>query len=134
MPEAEGTERLDELLGQFVDSDYAPAGAEISDGDGGHHGHGGGHGHHGGGSEPSVREIEYRGHMIRVVTHYEVTIDGKPWERPLQVMPDGNVLSHDLPQYVVPSALDLVRAVIDQSYEAPAEVRAAIEAAQAEER
>jgi hypothetical protein len=130
----EGSDRLDELLGRFVESEYAPDGAEIDDGEHGGHGHHGGDGsHHGHGSEPSVREIEYRGHGIRVVTRYEVTIDGEPWERPLEVLPDGNVVSHDLPQYVVPSALDLVRAVVDQSYEAPEEVRAAVEAAKREE-
>jgi hypothetical protein len=134
----EGSDRLDELLGRFVDSDYAPEGAEVEGEHGGHGGHGAHHGdghgaHNGRGAEPSVREIEYRGHSIRVVTRYEVTIDGEPWERPLEVMPDGNVVSHDLPQYVVPSALDLIRAVVDQSYEAPEEIRSVVEAAKREE-
>jgi hypothetical protein len=126
---AEGSDRLDALLERFVGSGYAPEGAEIEQGD--HGGHGSHHGH---GGEPSVREIDYRGHRIRVVTRYEVTIDGEPWERPLEVMPDGNVVSHDLPQYVVPSALDLIRAVVDQSYEAPEEIRAVVRAAKREER
>ena len=51
----------------------------------------------------------------------------------MQVHPDGNVTSHDLPQYVLPSAVDLVPAVIDQGYEAPEEIRAAVRAAQQEE-
>jgi hypothetical protein len=62
-----------------------------------------------------------------------VTIDDEAWTRPMQVHPDGNVTSHDLPQYVLPSAVDLVPAVIDQGYEAPEEIRAAVRAAQQEE-
>ncbi len=50
----------------------------------------------------------------------------------MQVLADGSVTSHDLPQYVLPSAVDFVRAVIDHSYEAPEEVRAVVQAAQLE--
>lgn len=125
-PNSENPNRLEELLGQFVESGYTPDGAELDDTHGGHHGHG-----HG--SEPSVREFEYRGHTVRIVTHYEVTIDGEPWTRPIQVRPDGTVISHDLPQYVVPSATDMLQAVIDQSYEAPEEIRSMVDATRAEE-
>lgn len=124
---SENSDRLEELIEQFTESGYAAAGAEVDDGDGGHH-HGHGHG-----PEPSVREFEYRGHTVRIVTHYEVSVDGEPWTRPMQVRPDGTVISHDLPQYVVPSATDLVRAVIDQGYEAPEEIRSMVEATKAEE-
>jgi hypothetical protein len=48
------------------------------------------------------------------------------------VLDDGNVVYHGLPQYLVPSAVDMVRAVIDSSYEAPEEIRAGVRAAQAE--
>jgi hypothetical protein len=125
-PRSDGPDRLDELLDRFVEGGYSPEGAEIHDDTGGHEGHG-----HG--AEPSVREFEHRGHRVRIVTHYEVTIDGEAWTRPMQVHADGSVTSHDLPQYVLPSAVDLVRAVIDQGYEAPAEIRAAVRAAQREE-
>jgi hypothetical protein len=124
MEGAKAPDRLDELLGRFVDGGYSAEGATvegIDPGDAGHHGHGG----HG---EPSVREVQYRGHEIRIATHYEVTIDGEAWTGPIQVMLDGSVVSHHLPQYVVPSALDLVRAVIDQSYEAPEEIQAVFKA------
>jgi hypothetical protein len=116
---------LDELLKTFVESEYTPDGADIEGDDG--HGHG--HGHEAG---PSVREFEYRGHNVRIVTHYEVTIDGEAWTGPIHVLPDGNVVSHTLPQYLVPSAVDLISAVIDETYEAPEEVRAAIDAARAD--
>jgi hypothetical protein len=43
---------------------------------------------------------------------------------------DGTVTYHGLPQYVVPSAVDLVRGVIDTSYEAPPDVLDAIHATQ----
>jgi hypothetical protein len=115
-------DRLDELLEEFVANDYAPDGAEIP-GHGEGHDHGEGHAHGGG---PSVREFEYRGHAVSITTHYEVEIDGRPWTRPMQVLHDGSVVTHDLPQYRVPSAVDLLRAVIDQTYEAPEEVRAAV--------
>jgi hypothetical protein len=123
---------LDELIGAFVESEYTPDGAEIEGEQG--HGHGE-HGEHGHGHEagPSVREFEYRGHSVRIVTHYEVTIDGEAWTGPIHVLPDGNVVSHTLPQYLVPSAVDLISAVIDETYEAPEEVRAAIDAAREDE-
>jgi hypothetical protein len=125
-PRPAGPDLLDELRDRFVEGDYAPDGAEIED----HHAGGEedhDHGHHGGAE--SVREFEHRGHQVRIVTHYEVTIDGEPWTRPVHVLPDGSVISHSLPQYVVPSAVDLVRAVIDQTYEAPEEIRAILAAA-----
>jgi hypothetical protein len=118
-------DRLDELLEEFVANDYAPDGADIEDGGGEHAGHG--HEHvHGHGAEGSVREFDYRGHTVRIVTRYEVTIDGEEWVRPMQVLLDGSVVTHDLPQYRVPSAVDLIEAVIDQTYEAPEDVRAAV--------
>lgn len=124
-------DHLDELRDRFVARSYAPYGIELGDHDGdGHDAHDHGHPHEAG---PSVREFEYRGHSVRIVTTYEVTIDGEPWTGPMQVLPDGNVVSHYLPQYLVPSAVDLVCAVIDQTYEAPEEVRAALDAARGEE-
>lgn len=128
-------DHLDELAERFAAGGYAPDGVDFDhaggDAHGGHGGHGDGHGHEHGG--PSVREFEYRGHTVRIVTHYEVTIDGKPWTRPIQVRPDGTVIAHDLPAYLTQSASDLVRAVIDQGYEAPEEIRAMIDAARQEE-
>jgi hypothetical protein len=144
---SEGSDRLDELLGEFAESGYAPRGAEVEGGDAagadepahghdhpghdaGHGGHGD-HGHGGHGGAESVREFEYRGHRVQIVTRYEVTIDGELWEGGIGVLPNGSVISHYLPQYALPSAADFIRAVIDQ-WEAPPEIREAAEAGEGE--
>ena len=124
-PRPEPVEELDVLIERFAESGYAPDGADLED-DGGHE-HGPGHGEHG-----DVRRFEYRGHAVEIETHYQVAIDGKPWEGHLAVHNDGTVTYHGLPQYAVPSAVELIEAVIDTTYEAPEAVRAAIEAAREE--
>lgn len=126
-PWRSGAEALDALVRRFADGGCAPSGADIA-GDASGHGHGHGHGAAG-----NVREFEHRGHHVQIVTHYEVTIDGEPWSRSIEVQQDGAVMYHGLPQYVVPSAVDLIRGVIDHSLEAPEAIRAAIQAAQEEE-
>jgi hypothetical protein len=129
---AGGVDQLDELIRTFVARGY-PAGGVAGGDDAGaeqHEGHGDGHGD--GHGAPSVRTFEYRGHQVRIVTRYEVTIDGEPWDQPMHVRQDGNVAYHGLPQYLVPSAVELIRAVIDYGLEAPDEVRAAVRAARAE--
>ena len=88
----------------------------------------GGHEHGGDGA----RRFAYRGHEVAIVTHYEVTIDGTRWDGTIMVNLDGTVTYHGLPQYVVPSAVDLLRGVIDTTYEAPEDVREAIRAAREE--
>jgi hypothetical protein len=120
--DVEPVPELDALIHEFVASGFAPDGAYIDDDrPSPHHGHG--HGSDG------VRRFTYRGHAVQVVTHYAVTIDGEPWAGHLAVQDDGTVTYHGLPQYVVPSAVDLLRRVIDASYEAPQAVRDAIRAA-----
>jgi hypothetical protein len=114
---------LDELIRRFAEGGCAPTGADIEDDP--HDGRGHAHG-----TDGSVREFTHRGHAVSVVTRYDVTIDGERWDQQIQVQNDGNVSYHGLPQYVVPSAVDLVRGVIDHSYEAPEEIRSAIRAAQ----
>jgi hypothetical protein len=121
-PGKQSVDELDTLIERFADSGYAPDGAEIDDDD---HRHGD-HGHDGG------RRFEYRGHAVEIATHYEITIDGERWEGHLTARLDGTVTYHGLPQYAVPSAVELVQAVIDTTYEAPESVRAAIEAAREE--
>jgi hypothetical protein len=80
---------------------------------GGHGGHGG----HGGYQEPgvtrTVRTVMHRGREIRIETSYKVTIDGEPLKGMLEVLGDGRVHYHGLPQYALPSAVDMVRRVID---------------------
>jgi hypothetical protein len=127
-PRAGGVERLDQLLHSFASGGYRAEGVEQADVGPGHDGHGG-HGGHGG---SSVRVFEHRGHRVEIVTRYEVTIDGQRWDQPMEVLGDGSVVYHGLPQYLVPSAVDMVRAVIDYSYEAPEEIRAAVRAAREE--
>jgi hypothetical protein len=121
-PNREPVEELDSLIQRFADSGYAPDGAEL---EGDHPGHGD-HDHDG------VRRFEYRGHQVEIATHYEISIDGEPWEGHVTARLDGTVTYHGLPQYAVPSAVALVQAVIDTIYEAPEDVRAAIEAARKE--
>jgi hypothetical protein len=112
---------LDELIRRFAEGGCAPTGADIEDDPHDGHAHA---------TDGSVREFTHRGHAVSVVTRYDVTIDGERWDQQIQVQNDGNVTYHGLPQYVVPSAVDLVRGVIDHSYEAPEEIRSAIRAAQ----
>ena len=124
-------EDLDKLAADFAAGGFEPDGAELEDDPSAHshgHGHGGGHGHGEG-----VRRFTYRGHEVEVVTHYEVTIDGQPWAGHLEVLDDGSVTYHGLPQYAIPSALDLVRTVIDYQEDAPEDLRAAFRAAREEE-
>lgn len=130
-PAPTGPESLDDLISRFAEGGYEPSGAELPDDDPhGAHGTHGGHGAHGG--DGSVRRVEYRGHVIEIVTHYQVTIDGEPWTQMIHVQKDGTVMYHGLPQYIVPSAVELIQGVVDHSYEAPEEIRAAIQAAREE--
>jgi hypothetical protein len=71
------------------------------------------HDHGQSGTATSVREATYDGHKIRIETTYHITIDGKPLEGHLEVLDNGSVHYHGLPNYAVPSAVDLVRLVID---------------------
>jgi hypothetical protein len=75
------------------------------------------HGGHGGHQEPgvtrSVRTVTHRGREIKIETTYKVTVDGEPLKGMLEVLGDGRVHYHGLPQYALPSAVDMVRRVID---------------------
>lgn len=124
MEDSEPADHLEALIRRFSESGYAPEGADIED----DHARDGGHDHGG-----DVRRFEYRGHTVEIATHYAVAIDGQPWEGHLAVHHDGTVTYHGLPQYAVPSAVELLQAVIDTTYEAPEAVRAAIEAARRDE-
>lgn len=61
----------------------------------------------------STRKAIYRGREIRVRTTYRIEIDGEPLTMHTYVLDDGTVHCHGLPNYSFPSALDLVRALID---------------------
>jgi hypothetical protein len=124
-------EDLDKLAADFAARGYEPDGAELEDVQGGDHGHGREHPlTHGHG--PGVRRFTHRGHEVEIVTRYEVTMDGEPWNRHLEVLDDGSVAYHGLPQYAFPSAVDVIRTVIDHREDTPKELRAAFRAAREE--
>jgi hypothetical protein len=95
-----------------------------------------GHGHNepaaSGGHGGGVRRFTYRGHEVEIVTRYEVTIDGELWDQHVEVLDDGSVTYHGLPQYAVPSAVGLIRKVIDYEEDAPEDLRAAFHAGREE--
>lgn len=72
--------------------------------------------HHGGGAHGetvTVRTASHRGHEIRVETRYRITVDGQELDGPFEVLDNGAVHYHGLPQYAVPSAMELVKLIID---------------------
>ncbi|MFL6130280.1 MAG: hypothetical protein ACJ73E_14600 [Mycobacteriales bacterium] len=73
----------------------------------------------GDGTSTSVREFEHRGHRARIETTYRITIDGQPLVGHVEVLPSGQVHYHRFPQYAPPSAVDVVKAVIDTLWEKP---------------
>lgn len=75
-----------------------------------HHDHSG---HHEPGVTQTVRTATYRGHEIKIETTYRITIDGEPLKGMLEVLDDGRVHYHGLPQYALPSAMDMLRRVVD---------------------
>jgi hypothetical protein len=98
-------EGLRELLGRL----HEGLGGLPSSQDAYEHSHGGGN--HG--ESVTVRTARHRGHDIRIETRYRVTIDGNELAGTLEVLDNGAVHYHGLPQYAVPSAIELVRRVID---------------------
>jgi hypothetical protein len=96
------------LLKTARDSGYGLP--DASDSHGEHGGHGG---HQAPGVTHSVRTVTHGGREIRIETTYKVTIDGEPLKGMLEVLGDGRVHYHGLPQYALPSAVDMVRRVID---------------------
>lgn len=71
------------------------------------------HDRHGAGGAQSVREDNYRGHAIEIVTTYKILVDGRKIRAPLGVDDSGQVHCHSLPNYQTASAVDMVRALID---------------------
>ena len=83
---------LDKLAADFVASGCEPVDTEPADSESAahHHGEDGPARTHGHGD--TVRRFRHRGHDVEIVTHYDVTIDSKPWERHLGVLNDGSVV------------------------------------------
>jgi hypothetical protein len=69
----------------------------------------GGHGHR----IESVREDDYLGHHIVVRTRYEIEVDGRHVTGHLGVTNDGRVHYHAVPNLSFPSAIAMVRCLID---------------------
>lgn len=66
--------------------------------------------HHG---NTTVREITYGTHTIRVVTSYDIEVDGQPVTGHLLVTNEGAVHYHAIPNQEFASALDMVKRIID---------------------
>ncbi|MGH3884633.1 MAG: hypothetical protein ACRDRC_14705 [Pseudonocardiaceae bacterium] len=65
--------------------------------------------------EPSVREEAYRGHQIKVVTTYAITIDDQPVSGHLNIDNDGSVHYHAIPNQEFLSMIGMVKRIIDLS-------------------
>lgn len=63
----------------------------------------------------SIRKAQHRGRKIEIKTTYSIKIDDKPFTLHTMVMDDGTIHCHGLPNYSFPSAIDLVKSVIDAS-------------------
>jgi hypothetical protein len=71
------------------------------------------------GTSTSVRQLEYRGHDVRIETTYRITIDGQPLLGHVEVLPNGAVHYHPFPQYAPSSAVEVVKAAIDTFWDKP---------------
>ena len=72
-----------------------------------------GHAAHPMGHHESIREIDYDGHHVSIVTRYEIKVDGKPITGHVYVDNDGKVSTHALPAYSFASTVDMVKKLID---------------------
>ncbi|MGH8897273.1 MAG: hypothetical protein ACRDZ4_09690 [Egibacteraceae bacterium] len=63
----------------------------------------------------SVREVTYKGHEIRIVTRYEITLDGRPIKGHMLVSNAGTVHYHGIPNQDFTSAIDVVKRLVDLS-------------------
>ena len=61
----------------------------------------------------SVREANHEGHHIVIRTKYTILVDDKPMVTPLHIANNGQLRCHALPNYSFPSAVDLVKQLID---------------------
>jgi len=63
--------------------------------------------------DKSVRTFSHKGHEISISTIYQIKIDRRVVHLPLLVSQDGRVQSHAIPNYSLPSAVDVVKTIID---------------------
>jgi hypothetical protein len=66
---------------------------------------------------PSVRETTYKGHRIRVVTTYEISVDGKPVTGHLMISNEGTVHYHAIPNQEFVSMVDMVKRIVDLAWD-----------------
>jgi hypothetical protein len=71
------------------------------------------HSHHG--PHESVRELTYKGHHIRIVTSYRIELDGRPITGHFLVNNAGQVHYHAIPNQEFPSAVDVIKRIVDLS-------------------
>ena len=71
------------------------------------------HGDHAPQALTSVRKSEHAGHVIEIRTHYDIRVDGRPLRGHFTVDNTGRVSCHALPTYSSPSAIELVKQIID---------------------
>ena len=65
------------------------------------------------GGMDSVREADYAGHHIVIRTRYQIEVDGRMLMGHMGVTNDGNVHYHPVPNVAFPSAVELVKKLID---------------------
>jgi len=70
------------------------------------------HPDHAEGESTTVRTTSYDGHEIRIETTYRITVDGKPLPGHVEVLSNGRVHYHGLPNYAVASTVELARLVV----------------------
>ena len=63
----------------------------------------------------STRTALHLGRKIKVKTTYRIEIDGEPLTMHTEVLDDGTVHCHGLPNYSFASAVDLAKAVVNAS-------------------
>jgi len=68
---------------------------------------------HGHSETASIREADYRGHHIVIYTTYRIEVDGKPITGHVGVGNDGRVHYHVVPNQTFPSAVTMVKSLID---------------------
>ena len=61
----------------------------------------------------SVREATYLGHHIRIITTYQIEIDGAPITGHLLVTNAGTVHYHGIPNQEFASAIDMAMRIVD---------------------
>lgn len=71
------------------------------------------------GAGGSVRRFAHNGRTVEIETHYRITIDGVEFPDHIHVADNGTVHYHGLPQYSTPSAIDLVRRIVDRLSDTP---------------